>query len=139
MAIMFIIFGTMQTSDGPFRRPHPVLWRMCFAISMAYELCLIFLLFQVSYFFPIKFSILSIIVYFSRRTMQDSCCVMSIRHLGLNCRKKTTVETVFSTILMRQIHTIIYGQESLCRIVLIFYLVNLLSQLIVKWLSWLAF
>lgn len=32
--------------DGPFLRPHPAIWRLAFAASIVYELCLIFILFQ---------------------------------------------------------------------------------------------
>ena len=32
--------------DGPFLRPHPALWRLAFAVSIVYELLLIFILFQ---------------------------------------------------------------------------------------------
>ncbi|GAU97853.1 hypothetical protein RvY_09082 [Ramazzottius varieornatus] len=44
--VMFLVFGIMTTSDGPFRRPHPIVWRFVFNISVLYELCLIFLLLQ---------------------------------------------------------------------------------------------
>ncbi|XP_055335120.1 phosphatidylserine synthase 2-like [Paramacrobiotus metropolitanus] len=44
--VAFLIIGILQTSDGPFRRPHPVFWRLIFSITVLYELSLIFLLFQ---------------------------------------------------------------------------------------------
>ncbi|XP_014673444.1 PREDICTED: phosphatidylserine synthase 2-like [Priapulus caudatus] len=42
----FLLFGVIQTPDGPFKRPHPVVWRFVFCISILYELALIFILFQ---------------------------------------------------------------------------------------------
>ena len=32
--------------DGPFLRPHPALWRFCFAFAIFYQLVLIYILFQ---------------------------------------------------------------------------------------------
>lgn len=42
----FILFGITQTPDGPFKRPHPVLWRFVFCVTIIYLLALIFILFQ---------------------------------------------------------------------------------------------
>ncbi|CAK9303142.1 unnamed protein product [Gordionus sp. m RMFG-2023] len=42
----FFFFGVTQTPDGPFKRPHPIVWRFVFCASLVYELTLIFLLFQ---------------------------------------------------------------------------------------------
>ncbi|XP_066922563.1 phosphatidylserine synthase 2-like [Clytia hemisphaerica] len=44
--MVFLAFGVTQAKDGPFLRPHPVLWRFILCCSVIYELCLIFLLFQ---------------------------------------------------------------------------------------------
>lgn len=44
--LAFVLFGVTITPDGPFRRPHPVLWRLMLVLSIVYELCLVFLLFQ---------------------------------------------------------------------------------------------
>jgi hypothetical protein len=48
-AAMFfwVAAGMTIMPDGPFLRPHPLLWRAAFAVSIVYELLLIFLLFQV--------------------------------------------------------------------------------------------
>ncbi|OQV12010.1 Phosphatidylserine synthase 2 [Hypsibius exemplaris] len=46
MMAVFILFGVVQASDGPFRRPHPVFWRFIFNISVLYEISLVFILFQ---------------------------------------------------------------------------------------------
>ncbi|ELU10107.1 hypothetical protein CAPTEDRAFT_93305 [Capitella teleta] len=42
----FSLFGVIVSPDGPFRRPHPALWRFLFCLSIVYELALVFLLFQ---------------------------------------------------------------------------------------------
>lgn len=42
----FLCVSVTQTPDGPFRRPHPALWRLVLCLSIVYELFLIFLLFQ---------------------------------------------------------------------------------------------
>nr|XP_027237715.1 phosphatidylserine synthase 2-like [Penaeus vannamei] len=42
----FILLGVTVTPDGPFKRPHPAIWRLTFIISIVYELGLIFLLYQ---------------------------------------------------------------------------------------------
>lgn len=44
----FILLGVTVTPDGPFKRPHPAIWRLTFIISIVYELGLIFVLYQVS-------------------------------------------------------------------------------------------
>jgi len=44
--LVFILLGVTQISDGPFRRPHPAVWRFVFCVTVVYELCLIFILFQ---------------------------------------------------------------------------------------------
>lgn len=44
--LVFLLLGVTQIPDGPFRRPHPALWRFTFCLSIVYELCLIFILFQ---------------------------------------------------------------------------------------------
>ena len=40
--------GMTIMPDGPFLRPHPLIWRAAFAFSIVYELFLIYTLFQVS-------------------------------------------------------------------------------------------
>ena len=46
-AIFFWVFAGMTIMpDGPFVRPHPAIWRLAFAVSIVYELLLIFILFQ---------------------------------------------------------------------------------------------
>lgn len=47
-ALMFMMVGMTQFNDGPFQRPHPVIWRFVLAVSVLYLLVLVFLLFQVS-------------------------------------------------------------------------------------------
>ncbi|XP_071551653.1 phosphatidylserine synthase 2-like isoform X2 [Panulirus ornatus] len=42
----FILLGVTVTPDGPFKRPHPAIWRFTFIISIVYELGLIFTLYQ---------------------------------------------------------------------------------------------
>ena len=49
-ALFFWVFAGMTIMpDGPFLRPHPAIWRAAFAVSIVYELLLIYILFQVSY------------------------------------------------------------------------------------------
>ncbi|XP_065583789.1 phosphatidylserine synthase 2-like [Artemia franciscana] len=43
---VFIALGVTIMPDGPFRWPHPALWRLFFCLSILYELSLIFALFQ---------------------------------------------------------------------------------------------
>ena len=42
----WLALGMTIMPDGPFSRPHPVIWRLIFAMSIIYELILIFMLFQ---------------------------------------------------------------------------------------------
>ena len=47
-ALFFWVFAGMTIMpDGPFMRPHPLIWRAAFAVSIVYELLLIYTLFQV--------------------------------------------------------------------------------------------
>eukprot|EP01147_Barroeca_monosierra_P003443 gene3443-6081_t len=43
---VFLIQAATQFNDGPFVRPHPVVWRLILGASVLYEMALIFLLFQ---------------------------------------------------------------------------------------------
>lgn len=45
-ASFFVLFGVIQTPDGPFIRPHPALWRLVLMLSVLYEIALIYILFQ---------------------------------------------------------------------------------------------
>ncbi len=42
----WVTLGMTIMPDGPFVRPHPAIWRLAFAVSIVYELLLIFILFQ---------------------------------------------------------------------------------------------
>ena len=42
----WLALGMTIMPDGPFSRPHPIIWRLMFSMSIVYELLLIFLLFQ---------------------------------------------------------------------------------------------
>merc|ERR1719464_1684154 len=42
----WVTLGMTIMPDGPFLRPHPALWRFCFAVAIFYELALIYILFQ---------------------------------------------------------------------------------------------
>jgi hypothetical protein len=42
----FLTFSMLQFRDGPFIRPHPAFWRIMLGVNLAYELALVFLLFQ---------------------------------------------------------------------------------------------
>jgi len=44
--VVFLAFGITQARDGPFLRPHPVVWRFILCCSVVYELSMIFILFQ---------------------------------------------------------------------------------------------
>jgi len=48
MAALFfwVTLGMTIMPDGPFLRPHPAVWRLAFAVSIFYELLLIYILFQ---------------------------------------------------------------------------------------------
>lgn len=48
LAVIFVfqIIGTLMLSDGPFIRPHPVVWRWLLSLGISYLLILIFFLFQ---------------------------------------------------------------------------------------------
>lgn len=43
---VFILIGMTQFRDGPFTRPHPIVWRGVLSLSIAYEIFLIYLMFQ---------------------------------------------------------------------------------------------
>lgn len=44
--LLFLVFGVTHMPNGPFMRPHPIVWRLVYCISMLYELVLVFILFQ---------------------------------------------------------------------------------------------
>ena len=46
----WLALGMTIMPDGPFSRPHPIIWRLMFSMSIVYELLLIFLLFQACFF-----------------------------------------------------------------------------------------
>ena len=46
MLCTFLVFGILMTQNGPIIRPHPVFWRLMFCLCCAYELLLVFFLFQ---------------------------------------------------------------------------------------------
>lgn len=46
VATLFISIGLLVFPNGPFTRPHPLVWRVVFGLSMLYLLCLSFVLFQ---------------------------------------------------------------------------------------------
>ena len=47
VVVIFLLIGIIHMPDGPFIRPHPVLWRLVLCISILYILMLIYILFQV--------------------------------------------------------------------------------------------
>ncbi|XP_018333934.1 phosphatidylserine synthase 1 [Agrilus planipennis] len=42
----FLIISVLAFPNGPFTRPHPVIWRMVFGLSVLYLMALLFLIFQ---------------------------------------------------------------------------------------------
>jgi phosphatidylserine synthase 2 len=46
VAGVFVLIGSMLFPNGPFIRPHPVVWRIVLAMGVCYLLFLVFLLFQ---------------------------------------------------------------------------------------------
>jgi phosphatidylserine synthase 2 len=46
VVIVFILIGVIHMPDGPFLRPHPVVWRLALVMNILYVLLLIFTLFQ---------------------------------------------------------------------------------------------
>lgn len=42
----FLVIAMLAFPNGPFTRPHPLLWRMVFGISILYLMALMFILFQ---------------------------------------------------------------------------------------------
>lgn len=46
MIFFFLIISILVFPNGPFTRPHPVVWRLVFGLSVVYALFLLFLLFQ---------------------------------------------------------------------------------------------
>ena len=47
VVVIFLLIGIIHMPDGPFIRPHPVLWRLVLCVSILYILMLIYILFQV--------------------------------------------------------------------------------------------
>lgn len=43
---LFCLVGMLTLKNGPFTRPHAAAWRVVLSISIFYELCLVFMLFQ---------------------------------------------------------------------------------------------
>ena len=46
VVLVFIAVASIHMPDGPFKRPHPVIWRIVMSCSIVYLLVLIYLLFQ---------------------------------------------------------------------------------------------
>jgi len=46
VSLNFLAFGVTQARDGPFYRPHPIVWRFLLSCAVLYNLILVFLLFQ---------------------------------------------------------------------------------------------
>lgn len=46
VVFFFLIVSVLAFPNGPFTRPHPVVWRIVFGLSVLYQLGLLFLLFQ---------------------------------------------------------------------------------------------
>jgi len=46
VSLVFIAFGVVQARDGPFYRPHPIVWRFVLTCGVLYNLILVFFLFQ---------------------------------------------------------------------------------------------
>lgn len=46
VVFFFLIVSVLAFPNGPFTRPHPVVWRIVFGLSVLYQLGLVFLLFQ---------------------------------------------------------------------------------------------
>ncbi|KAJ3274985.1 hypothetical protein HDV01_001491 [Terramyces sp. JEL0728] len=44
--IVLVLTGLLQFKDGPFIRPHPAFWRVVLALGVAYQMCLVVVLFQ---------------------------------------------------------------------------------------------
>lgn len=44
--LVILVTGLLEFKDGPFIRPHPAFWRVVLAVSVAYEILLVFVLFQ---------------------------------------------------------------------------------------------
>eukprot|EP00049_Salpingoeca_infusionum_P011999 m.212826 g.212826 ORF g.212826 m.212826 type:complete len:431 (-) comp15075_c2_seq21:5356-6648(-) len=44
--LVFLAVAGQQFKDGPFMRPHPVVWRLVLGVSILYEMGILFLLFQ---------------------------------------------------------------------------------------------
>lgn len=44
--LLFTLIGILSFKNGPFIRPHPAFWRAVLAISIAYEMALVLILFQ---------------------------------------------------------------------------------------------
>lgn len=44
--IFLVILGLLVFPSGPFSRPHPAFWRLCFGLAVLYELVLLFAVFQ---------------------------------------------------------------------------------------------
>ena len=47
VVMVFILIGVIHMPNGPFVRPHPLLWRLVLCVAILYILGLIFMLFQV--------------------------------------------------------------------------------------------
>eukprot|EP00056_Hartaetosiga_gracilis_P008553 m.122267 g.122267 ORF g.122267 m.122267 type:complete len:1192 (-) comp12936_c0_seq8:116-3691(-) len=45
-SLVFLAHAALQFSDGPFIRPHPVVWRLVLGISLLYLIFLVYILFQ---------------------------------------------------------------------------------------------
>ena len=46
-AVVFCVGSSILFREGPFFRPHPIVWKLALAVAIMYELVLVFLLFQV--------------------------------------------------------------------------------------------
>lgn len=73
----FLIISCLAFPNGPFTRPHPVVWRMVFGMSVLYLLCLLFLLFQ-------DYKTVKAIIYWIDPGLRDFH-IDSEKEYGVNC------------------------------------------------------
>lgn len=82
----FLIVSVLAFPNGPFTRPHPVVWRMVFGMSVLYLMALVFLLFQ-------NYKTVKSLLYWIDPSLRDFHIDME-KEYGVNC-SDITLERVW--------------------------------------------
>ena len=89
VSVFFLVVSSITYPNGPFTRPHPVLWRIVFGASVLYLLLLLFILCQ-------NYQTVKAIIYWFSPDLKNFTIDME-KEYGVNC-SIITVEKIWSHI-----------------------------------------